>query len=68
MFFKNAAFYIDSSHADVVEEKAVVIMQSGVNPRDALHIACALEIGCNYFITTDKPLLRLLWKKALTFF
>jgi predicted nucleic acid-binding protein len=60
MFFKNAAFYIDSSHAEVVEEKAVVIMQSGVNPRDALHIACALESGCNYFITTDKPLLRYL--------
>jgi len=57
-FFKNAVFYIDSSHAGVVEEKAAIIMQTGIKPRDALHIACAIESECGYFITTDKPLLR----------
>ena len=57
-FFTNAVFYIDSSHAEVVEEKAAVMMQAGIKPRDALHIACAIESGCGYFITTDKPLLR----------
>jgi predicted nucleic acid-binding protein len=57
-FFTNAAFYIDSRHAEIIEERAVVIMQTGIKPRDALHIACAIESGCDYFITTDKPLLR----------
>jgi hypothetical protein len=57
-FFTNATFYIDASHAEVVEEKAASIMQKGIKSRDALHIACAIENGCDYFITTDKPLLR----------
>jgi predicted nucleic acid-binding protein len=56
-FFTNAVFYIDASHAEAVEEKAAVIMQAGIKPRDALHIACAIESDCGYFITTDKPLL-----------
>ena len=57
-FFKNAAFYINSSFAEAAEKKAAIIMQSGIKARDALHIACALEGRCGYFITTDKPLLR----------
>ena len=57
-FFNEASFYLNSSHAEIVEKKAAVIMQSGILTRDALHIACALEGGCNYFITTDKPLLK----------
>ena len=57
-FFKKAIFYFDSSYAGTVEEKAVGIMRLGIKPRDALHIACAMESGCSYFITTDKPILR----------
>ena len=57
-FFKKAALYIGSNHAKTAEEKAADIMKSGIQPRDALHIACATEGGCNYFITTDNPLLR----------
>jgi predicted nucleic acid-binding protein len=57
-FFVNAVFYIDAGHAEAIEERAVVIMQTGIKSRDALHIACAIESGCDYFITTDKPLLR----------
>ena len=29
------------------------IINYGVKPNDALHIACALESQCEYFITTD---------------
>jgi len=57
-FFKKAVVYIDSGYAKTVEERAVGIMRWGIKPRDALHIACAAEGGCDYFITTDKPLLR----------
>ncbi|MCL1930909.1 MAG: type II toxin-antitoxin system VapC family toxin [Treponema sp.] len=57
-FFREAAVYIDSGYAETVEERAAGIMRSGVKTRDALHIACAAEGGCGYFITTDKPLLQ----------
>ena len=57
-FFRNAASYIDSSHAVTIEQTALDIMQSGIRPRDALHIACALHGDCKYFITTDKQLLK----------
>ena len=32
------------------------IMQLGVKNNDALHIACAIERNCGYFITTDYKL------------
>ena len=57
-FFKNAAYYIDHNYTEAVEKRALVVMQSGIKPRDALHIACAIEGGCNCFITTDKQLLK----------
>jgi len=31
-------------------------MASGIKPKDALHIACAIKSGCEYFITTDNRL------------
>jgi len=33
------------------------IMEHGIKPKDALHIACAIKSGCEYFITTDKGIL-----------
>jgi len=30
------------------------LMESGIKNKDAVHIACAIETGCDYFITTDK--------------
>ena len=32
------------------------IMEHGIKAKDALHIACALKSGCEYFITTDNRL------------
>ena len=36
-------------------EKLVAI---GIKPKDALHIACAKELDCQYFLTVDKGILR----------
>jgi len=33
------------------------IMKNGIKEKDALHIACAIKSGCDYFITTDKRVL-----------
>ena len=32
------------------------IMKRGIKAKDALHIACAIKSGCEYFITTDHRL------------
>jgi predicted nucleic acid-binding protein len=38
------------------------IQKAKVKPKDSLHISCAIESECEYFITTDIPLLK---KQAL---
>jgi predicted nucleic acid-binding protein len=34
------------------------IMLKGIKKKDALHIACAIEAKCDYFLSTDKKLLK----------
>jgi predicted nucleic acid-binding protein len=51
------------SVADVVEnpellETAKALAALGIPSKDALHVACAIEAGCDYFVTTDDILLR----------
>ena len=43
--------------ADDVLSKGQTIIKLGIKPKDALHIACAIESGCDYFLTTDKGLM-----------
>jgi hypothetical protein len=43
--------------SDSVLERGREIMRLGVHTSDALHISCAAEKRCDYFITTDKKLL-----------
>ena len=39
-------------------EVAEMLKENGIKAFDALHISCAKNAGCDYFITTDKQLLR----------
>jgi len=57
-FFKNAAVYIDHTYSHSIEKRAVAIRQSGIKTADAFHLSGAIEGSCDYFITTDKPLLK----------
>jgi predicted nucleic acid-binding protein len=41
----------------VVIEKARELHQIGLRSKDALHIACAIFVGCNYFLTTDDKII-----------
>jgi len=50
-----ADIYCPSS--DEIVSAGREIMRHGIKPKDALHIACAIKCGCDYFITTDKALL-----------
>jgi len=43
---------------DVVENKQILetaheLASLGIKSKDALHIACAVESNCDYFLTTD---------------
>lgn len=39
-------------------ERGTQIQQSAIKPKDSLNLACAIESGCRYFITTDRTLLK----------
>lgn len=57
-FFKNASSYVDESNADNAAQKARQIMTTGVKAKDAIHVACAVIAGADYFLTTDTRLLK----------
>ena len=57
-FFENATDIVDIDKADIVEIRANEIMKYGVKAKDALHIACAIEAKCDFFITTDSGILK----------
>ncbi len=49
--------------ADIIESNAILaeaagFTQFGIKPKDALHIACAIEAKCQYFLTTDDNMLK----------
>ncbi|MCL2754441.1 MAG: type II toxin-antitoxin system VapC family toxin [Oscillospiraceae bacterium] len=50
-----ATEYCESS--DEVLSFGKEIMVKGIKECDALHIACAIKSGCDYFITTDRRVL-----------
>lgn len=49
---------IDVTVSECVEEVAETLSRIGVKPMDALHVASAIEAHAEYFLTTDKALLR----------
>ena len=57
-FFNHASDYVDSGKAEIIEPNASSIMKNNIKNKDAIHIACAIEAGCDYFITTDDNLIK----------
>ena len=55
--WKNIAV-LDVDASESIVSCGKEIMQKGVKKKDALHIACALEAKCRYFLSTDKKILR----------
>lgn len=41
-----------------IEERASVFHDAGLKPLDALHFACEIEVGADYFCTCDDRLLK----------
>ena len=41
------------------------IMLKGIKKKDALHLACAIEAKCDYFLSTDKKLLKTVFDEII---
>jgi predicted nucleic acid-binding protein len=49
---------VDVSENPVLLERAKSLVALGLRSKDALHVACAVEATCEYFVTTDDNLLK----------
>jgi hypothetical protein len=43
---------------DAILARGKELQKITIKPKDSLHLSCAIESGCEYFITTDVPLLK----------
>ena len=55
-FFRNASLFVNYDKAEKIEAIAAEIMKYQIENKDAIHIACAIEANCDFFITTDDNL------------
>jgi predicted nucleic acid-binding protein len=49
---------LDLSETNTILETANELQKINIKSKDALHIACAVEGKCSYFLTTDKFVLK----------
>lgn len=54
----NESYYVGIEKEEEVKVIAERVMESGVKSADALHVACAILAGSDFFITTDDRLLK----------
>ena len=54
----NSSVHVGPGSSEKVREMARVIMATGVKYKDACHVASAIIAECDYFISTDKRLLK----------
>ena len=55
---QNASFYIDYDKDSEISAMASDIIATGIKEKDAYHVASAIFGGCEFFISTDKRLLK----------
>ncbi len=56
--FKKKVAELKVAECKKVIEEALKLQNLGLKSKDALHVACAVKAGADYFITTDKELLK----------
>jgi predicted nucleic acid-binding protein len=44
---------VDVVENNIILSKAATFVKLGIKSKDALHLACAIEAQCQYFLTTD---------------
>ena len=48
----------DTSETINIISTAEQLFKKGIKSKDALHVACAIELNCDFFITTDKAIIK----------
>jgi hypothetical protein len=51
---------VDMIESTSILERAQQFESLGLKGKDALHIACALDAGCEYFLTTDAHIIKII--------
>lgn len=54
----NTTVYVSDAKLEEVSGQAHKIMETGVKYKDACHVVCAILSECEYFLTTDRRLLK----------
>ena len=54
----NASTHVGYEQKNIIDSLVGEIEDSGVKNGDAVHVACAICAGCDYFLTTDDRLLK----------
>ncbi|MDI6728834.1 MAG: hypothetical protein QMD44_07935 [Thermodesulfovibrionales bacterium] len=49
---------VDTGETASILKNAGSIQKFGLKAFDSLHVACAMETGCDYFLTTDDSILK----------
>ncbi len=49
---------VRTNETEGIREKADNLVLQGLRSKDALHVACAIALGCKYFLTTDDNLIK----------
>jgi predicted nucleic acid-binding protein len=49
---------VDVTETEAILAQATAFKEAGLKNIDALHLACAIEMGCQYFFTTDDGILK----------
>ncbi|MDR0829772.1 MAG: PIN domain-containing protein [Prevotellaceae bacterium] len=57
---------LDIDYSDEIVELGKKIISKGIKKKDALHIACAIQAKCDYFLTTDKKILNSRFEEIIT--
>ena len=55
---QNTNVFVDVDRLNKTATIAREIMSTGIKDVDAAHIACAIQAGCDYFLTTDSRVLK----------
>jgi predicted nucleic acid-binding protein len=63
-FFQYAAVNVEETDEILVMAKQ--LRQSGLKTKDSLHLACAIAVGCDFFLTTDDRILKYRDKRIST--
>ena len=49
---------VDTDETKEIAEKAERFHQMGIKSKDSIHLACAISMQCEYFLTTDDELIK----------